>query len=171
MIAVITRAAGAAPSMHASRAPPTKCPLVPIPTGKLIICAANTNAPMTPNSGIRDSSNSCPARRDISTTAGILTASSEAQTGVDRKLSGICIAADALTVSRLFKACHTLPILFDTLGLDEFGARSATRAYRLWRPAPVQTGDFRGARYESARFHAQLRARPRNFRGMHRAAR
>ena len=37
IITVITRTAGAAPSVQASNAPPTRWPLVPTPTGKLII--------------------------------------------------------------------------------------------------------------------------------------
>jgi hypothetical protein len=93
MMAVITSATGAAPSVQASKAPPTRCPLVPTPTGKLIICAAKTKAPITPRSGMRASVDSRPARRTISPTAGMLTASSAAQTGVDRKLSGICMSA------------------------------------------------------------------------------
>jgi hypothetical protein len=40
------------PSKMEIRAPPIKCPLVPPPTGKLNICAANTKAAITPNNGI-----------------------------------------------------------------------------------------------------------------------
>src|ERR1039457_5567959 len=158
MMAVITSAAGAGPSMHASNAPPTRWPLVPMPTGKLIIWAANTKAPITPSSGMRVSSNSRPARRARSATAGMLIASSAAHTGVDRKLSGIYISADALTVSRLFKACHTLtcgswgtradhggrpPILALLPGdTDDLRiGRAAARPHGLWRCAPLQGGD------------------------------
>ena len=91
MIAVITTAAPDGPRVHANSAAPTRWPLVPIPTGKLIICAANTKAPRTPSSGIRLSSKSREARRAISPKAGMLMASITAHTGVDRKLSGICI--------------------------------------------------------------------------------
>src|SRR5579864_503464 len=88
MMAVITIVAGAAPSVNASSAPPTRWPLVPTPTGKLIIWAANTKAPITPSSGMRVSSNSRPARLTMSPTTGMLATSSAAHTGVaiDSKL-------------------------------------------------------------------------------------
>ena len=44
------------PRTAASRIPPTRCPLDPVPgIEKLIICAAKTKAPMTPMSGTSDS--------------------------------------------------------------------------------------------------------------------
>ena len=47
----MTTLAAAGPSVKESSALPTRCPLVAPPTGKLIIWAANTNAPITPSSG------------------------------------------------------------------------------------------------------------------------
>ena len=46
--AVITRIAAHGPRMIAASAPPIRCPDVPPATGKLIICAANMNAAITP---------------------------------------------------------------------------------------------------------------------------
>src|SRR5215469_6376467 len=92
-MAAITTLAAAGPSVQARSAPPTRCPLVPGPTGKLIIWAANTKAPITPSSGALDSSNPRCARRVIATTAGSAAASSAPHTGVERNPSGICTFA------------------------------------------------------------------------------
>ena len=51
-----TRQASHGPSSTVASAAPRKCPLVPPATGKLSICAAKTNAPVTPSSGTTRSS-------------------------------------------------------------------------------------------------------------------
>ena len=58
-----TSPASHGPSRIAASAAPRKWPLVPPATGKLSICAANTNAAVTPSSGTRRSSSSRLARR------------------------------------------------------------------------------------------------------------
>src|ERR1019366_4094673 len=77
-IALITTHAAAGPSVQASSPPPTRCPLVPMPTGKLIIWAAKTNAPITPNRGTLASSNPRCAARTTWAPAGAAAASNEA---------------------------------------------------------------------------------------------
>src|ERR1017187_923929 len=103
-IALITTHAAAGPSVQASSAPPTRCPLAPMPTGKLIICAAKTNAPITPNRGTLASSNPRCARRTTQPTAGAAAESSVAHTGVERNPSGICTVA--FKVARTDYSCH-----------------------------------------------------------------
>ena len=69
----MTRHAIHGPSSTAASVAPRKCPLVPPATGKLSICAANTNAASTPSSGTRASSSSRSATRSPYATAAIAT--------------------------------------------------------------------------------------------------
>jgi hypothetical protein len=91
-MAVMTMMAGAGPSVAANSAPPNRCPLVPAPSGKLTIWAANTNAPSTPIIGTCDSSRSFREERAARTTAGAATAHRPPHTGAARNPSGICIS-------------------------------------------------------------------------------
>src|SRR3954453_1435881 len=125
-IAVITTLAAAGPRVQDSRAPPTKWPLVPAPTGKLIICAAKTNAPITPSSGAFNSSKPRCARRATNPTTGAATASNAAHTGVDRNPSGMCTIDSK--VARNEESCHRHFAKFQVLtcvpmsGLSRIGA-------------------------------------------------
>src|SRR5581483_10348827 len=102
----MTKAAAAGPSTIARRAPPSRCPLVPGPTGKLIICAAKTNAPITPSKGMRRSCVSRCARRATQATVGALATSSAIHTGVLRNPSGICI--EELQTQRRHAVCSSI---------------------------------------------------------------
>ena len=56
---IIVRNPAYGPNNADKSIPPHKCPEEPVPgIVKLIICAANTNAPMTPITGIFDTSSS-----------------------------------------------------------------------------------------------------------------
>ena len=61
-------------------------------TGKFIICAAKTNAPITPIIGILRSSRSLPSRFATVPTTAAETTYAQPHTGAVKKPSGICIA-------------------------------------------------------------------------------
>ena len=86
-----TRHASQGPSRTVASAAPRKWPLVPPATGKLSICAAKTNAPVTPSSGTTRSSSRAPARRRPTPTAPAATTAVAAATSGDRNPSGMCM--------------------------------------------------------------------------------
>src|SRR4051812_26642181 len=90
------RQASQGPSRIAASAAPRKCPLVPPATGKLSICAANTNAAVTPSSGTRRSSRSVLALRSPTPTATAAGTAHTRATSVVRKPSGMCMVLLAI---------------------------------------------------------------------------
>lgn len=165
-IAVITMEAAAGPSVIANKALPNKCPLVPTPTGKFTICAAKTNAPITPSNGSRDSSVSRCARRAIQPTAGTLTRFSDAQTGVDRYPSGICMNERGLSTGlysplRMDTHARILGLGTDLCevdrlrqSLERFGARFTARVFTAAEVAYCEAKANQAERY-AARFAAK----------------
>ena len=68
------------------------CPLDPVPgIAKFIICAANTNAPIMPISGMRDGSKSFLILRALYATSPALTASIAPPTAGETKASAMCM--------------------------------------------------------------------------------
>jgi hypothetical protein len=90
---VITRIAVHGPTRQAARTPPRRCPDVPAPTGKLIICAAKTNAAVSPASAGPDWRSSASLRRRDNPTAPTAIAPVAREVGASRKPSGTCIRA------------------------------------------------------------------------------
>src|SRR6476660_7543632 len=78
------------PTRTAASAPPIRCPLVPAPTGKLIIWAAKTKVATSPAAGAVRSSSSRRAPRREHATATTATAPVATEVGASRKPSGTC---------------------------------------------------------------------------------
>ena len=81
------------PTSTAASAPPIRCPLVPAPTGKLIIWAANTKVATRPAIGAVRSSSSRRAPRSDTATAAAATTPVATEVGASRKPSGTCTSA------------------------------------------------------------------------------
>ena len=81
----------AGPTRTAASAPPSRWPLVPEPTGKLIIWVAKTNVATRPASGAVRSSSSRRALRRASRTPAAATAPVASDVGASRKPSGTCM--------------------------------------------------------------------------------
>ncbi len=79
------------PTSTAASAPPIRCPLVPTPTGKLIICTAKMKAATRPASGTVRSSSSSRDLRSASRTAPVATAPVTTDVGAFRNPSGTCM--------------------------------------------------------------------------------
>jgi hypothetical protein len=80
------------PTRIAASAPPSRCPLVPPATGKLSIWTAKTNAAVSPASGTRRSSSTCPARRSETPSPPTATTAAPADVGPSINPSGMCMA-------------------------------------------------------------------------------
>src|SRR5918995_3058489 len=78
------------PTRTAASAPPIRCPLVPAPTGKLIIWAAKTNVATRPAAGAVRSSSSRRAPRNDRATAVAATTPVATEVGASRNPSGTC---------------------------------------------------------------------------------
>src|SRR6478735_5115468 len=92
------------PTRTAASAPPIRWPLVPTPTGKVIICAAKMKAATSPTMGAVLSSSSLRALTSAVPTQTAATAPVATEVGASRKPSGTCMRSPAqwrLTGDRL----------------------------------------------------------------------
>ena len=92
-----TRNAACGPRRIASSRPPPRWPLDPVPgILKLIICAANRNAPSTPISGTRRSSPSRRTWREHQATVAAVTTPIVPPTAGESSASAMCIASSPI---------------------------------------------------------------------------
>src|SRR3954447_5120494 len=97
---VTARAPAYGPTRTAARTPPSRWPLVPLATGKLIIWTANTNAATSPTTGTSRSSSVLAVirREEAITPTAISPATSDV--GPSMNPSGMCIASTGVSSSR-----------------------------------------------------------------------
>ena len=143
------RTAVQGPTSTAASVPPRRCPLVPAPTGKLIIWPANTKVATRPAIGAVRSSSSLRAPRNASAMPPTAMTPVATEVGASRNPSGTCMSATL----RYCKSFATTPKSDWSNPLDRHPAATRAPLPRRRRPGlhPAHRHRRRGLALRPAR--------------------